>query len=271
MDMNESDYRNILRSEFSQRRQHNPSYSLRAFARDLALSSSRLSEVLNGKQGLSRSSAQAISDKLHFTEKEKMYFCELVDSLHARSILKKKMALHKIESLKSEKDFFQLQADTFKIISDWYHLAIIELIGLPGFKYNHDWIAKRLGISKIQVQDALTRLKRAGLISEGGGKIEVKAHFTSTRTIGTPQEYIRKYHKQLLEKALSALFTHPIEERDFGGLIVSVKKEKIPEAKKMLKEFRLKFCEVMNQVNEHDEVYALTTQFFQLTTQEAKL
>ena len=46
-------YRDVLRAKLAQRCERNASYSLRAFARDLTLSPSYLSEVLNGKSFLS--------------------------------------------------------------------------------------------------------------------------------------------------------------------------------------------------------------------------
>ncbi len=54
-------YRDYLRRELEQRVQQDPRYSLNRFARDLDLAPSRLSEVLSGKQGLSRAIAERIS------------------------------------------------------------------------------------------------------------------------------------------------------------------------------------------------------------------
>ena len=48
----------ILSFQLSQRKQSNPAYSMRAFARDLQISSSQLSMILSGKRGLSVASAK---------------------------------------------------------------------------------------------------------------------------------------------------------------------------------------------------------------------
>ena len=50
------DYRDILSDQFNVRRKVNARYSLRAFARDMSISPSRLSEVISGKGDLSRES-----------------------------------------------------------------------------------------------------------------------------------------------------------------------------------------------------------------------
>ena len=76
-------YRSILKDELLRRIRQNPRYSLRAFARDLRLSPSRLSEVLSGKQGLSRQAAKAITERLGWRGSEAERFIDLVESQHA--------------------------------------------------------------------------------------------------------------------------------------------------------------------------------------------
>jgi hypothetical protein len=52
-----ADYRVILSAEFEKRKDRNPAYSWRASARDLGIQSSRLSEVMAGRYGLSLAGA----------------------------------------------------------------------------------------------------------------------------------------------------------------------------------------------------------------------
>ena len=54
----------FLGAEFSKRKLRNETYSLRAFARDLGVSASRLSEILSGKLGISEKTAETIASKL---------------------------------------------------------------------------------------------------------------------------------------------------------------------------------------------------------------
>src|SRR2546430_13739191 len=64
----DTDYRRVLRKELESRCRTSPRYSLRAFARDLKISPSRLSEILSGKQGLSRAAARGIRSAEHTSE-----------------------------------------------------------------------------------------------------------------------------------------------------------------------------------------------------------
>jgi len=55
---------------FNERKEKNPRYSLRAFARSLGVSSGQLSEILSGKRPLSHKLARRIAIALALTEEE---------------------------------------------------------------------------------------------------------------------------------------------------------------------------------------------------------
>lgn len=74
-----SSCRVILQQTLQSKQKKNSRYSLRAFARDLRVSPSFLSEVLNGKYGISRQLARQIAERLGFDAKESAHFCELAD------------------------------------------------------------------------------------------------------------------------------------------------------------------------------------------------
>lgn len=67
-----------LISIFNDRKEKNPRYSLRAFARSLGVSSGQLSEILSGKRPLSHKLARRISIALALTEDESQKLIFLV-------------------------------------------------------------------------------------------------------------------------------------------------------------------------------------------------
>lgn len=56
--------RTALKEVLAQRKEKNPAYSLRAFARQLSVSPSFLCEVQSGRKGLSRQRAELLRQKL---------------------------------------------------------------------------------------------------------------------------------------------------------------------------------------------------------------
>ncbi len=262
------DYRAFLSREYERRSAHNPVYSLRAFARDLSIAPSRLSEVFNKKSGLSRKIAEKLAFTMGLNTYEKEIFCTLVESEHARSRVKKNLAKQKLEKFQSDMKFEDLSLETFRVISDWYHLAIVELTYLKNFKSNIAWISKKLGISQTQTKIAIKRLIKLGLLAyDKQGNLQAKNEFNASPD-GIPSEAIKKAHHQMLEKAISAIYTQSVQERDFSVMMLSINKRKLNEAKKWIKEFRRKFCKKISQSQNRDDLYCLSIQFFNLLTKE---
>lgn len=128
-----------------------------------------------------------------------------------KSKTKKQVAqLRMLQQSSQQSSMKEIQEDTLKIISDWYHFAIMELLLVKDFKSDPAWIAARLRIPEAQVSMALDRLVRMELVEFK------KGHFTSTgvqlKTVsGVPSTSIRKFNKQILEKAIAAIKLQTIE------------------------------------------------------------
>lgn len=267
MEAAHQDYRQILKAELDNRCEQNPRYSLRAFARDLELSPSRLSEILNYKQGVSRKAAEKIAINLGYRENEIMYFCDLVSVRHARSVREKQDAhlrLLKKEVESKENKTFQLQIDAFRIISDWYHIGILELMKMRTFKPDAKWISRRLSVSPIQIELAIDRLIRVGLLKKNTtGHLEALEN-DGWIPGGIPSESIRKFHKQLLSKALEAISTQPVNQRYFQTHLLALDKEDVPEASKEIEQFQHRFCERFQKGDRKDKVYCVAMQLFKI-------
>ena len=63
----EFNYREALRHSLRERKVKNSGYSQRAFARDLGVSSTALSDVLSGKRNFSEENAQKVAERLSFS------------------------------------------------------------------------------------------------------------------------------------------------------------------------------------------------------------
>jgi uncharacterized protein (TIGR02147 family) len=136
-----------------------------------------------------------IASKLGWNPSEIDLFCDLVDSEHARAKKKKAEARSRVES--SAPNYQQLSLDSFQVISDWYHYAILELTLVHDFESDCKWIASRLGLSVHVVEAAIERLKRLDLLIEQDGKLRASNGFTASPT-GIPSDALKQFHRQLL-------------------------------------------------------------------------
>ena len=165
--LNYDDYRDVLKDEFSRRSRQNARYSQGAFARDLNIRPSRLSEVLNGKQGISSDVAKDVAKCLKLNKVEASHFVDLVESLHARSRASREAADGRLRrSRKDRGELSRNHSDEFQ--GQWYHYALIELARLPQFRADVLWISQVLDISVEKVEKAVDDFIDLGLFAGSG-------------------------------------------------------------------------------------------------------
>lgn len=256
------EYQDFLKAEFHRRRTKNATYSMRAFARDIAVSQPFLSQLLTKKRKLSAEKAEEVASSLKLNRAKRKLFVNLVrldlaKSDSARIHLQKDVD----DILKRQPIFTRLQEDVFTIIADWQHFAILELTTIEGFKSDVSWISRALQIPSPEVEASIERLKKVGLL------IEVEGRFVKTERDylfeKVPTSAIRKHHRQTLELAASALIHQDAKEREFYTISFAMDPSKIQIAKDRIREFS---HSLMSELEETKPVglYKLAVQFFRL-------
>ncbi|MGZ3804479.1 MAG: TIGR02147 family protein [Pseudobdellovibrionaceae bacterium] len=262
-------YQTILKNELKYRLQRNPSYSLRAFAKALEMSAPHLSDILSGKKGLSLSSAQRIALILKFNADEQQTFCDLVTIKHSKRAKDIQEAKLRLKQNTERNSFQKIDSEEFKLIADWYHLAILHLLELDNFQSDSAWIARKLSLPESIVNEALDRLEKVQLIDRSKQQWKIKNKFSSTGDM--PTMAIKNFHHQILKKASLAIDTQVSFERDLSAIIMACDEEKVPEAKRWIKEFRRKFCTHLDKSKSKNRVYCLAIQFFKISDLEDNL
>lgn len=235
-----------LRECFAEIKSRNQSYSLRAFASKLGLSSGALSEILNGRRRISQKLALRLIDSMTLSPEQKG---ELLNS-------KNKKSLTNLE--------LQLTADQFHTISDWSHFALISLMKTKGFKSSIPWIAKRLGLPEHPIQTGLERLLRLGLIQKDHKGSYRRTQMALRTTDDIANASIRRSHFVDLELAKNSLEQDPIEVRDFTAITINVDMKRLAEAKKMIREFQDNLSDLL-ETKSAQEVYKMTIYLYPLT------
>ncbi len=264
--MTQANYREILKRAFERRCARNPRYSMRAFARDIGVSAPRLSNVLNGRFGFSKASAISIGGKIGLQGAELELFCDLVESEHARSSLQRSAALKRLEV--SMKRYESVSQDQFEFISDWVHLAILELAKTGDGTFGPAEVVERLGVPEDRVQSALGRLVRLGKLepvdgSDAHHRLRLESDLFVNPTGGSSQA-VRSFHAQMLEKATSAIEGQSVEKRSLGALVVSIDETHYPSYLELLDRFHAEVDHLASQSKSPKRVYAFATQFFSL-------
>jgi uncharacterized protein (TIGR02147 family) len=252
----------ILEKELRARQKANKNYSLRAFARDIGISPSFLSHLLKGEKSLSPDRAVEIARKIQMAPKEARLLANLSRLQAAKSEESKNLIQQDIDQIqKVYSSFEKLKLDQFSVISDWHHFAILELMDVEGFSSNPTWIAKRLYLSVTEVSLALDRMLALKMI-----EIRPNGDFKKLKNNAVkdaPSEAIRKFHLQHLKNAAQAIEKRNYDERHTSGITMAIDPQKLPQAEKMIQEFRAKMSAFL-EGGKKKNVYHLAVQLFPL-------
>lgn len=246
-----SDFRIWLQQEFTARCKRNPRYSLRAFAQLLKMDASSVSQIFAGKR---KASTKVISK-----------VCALLGAqphLQERFIVKAKAGFKSFRG--QDQSYELLSEDRFKVISDWYHFAILELVNTDGFQGRGAWIARALGISTAEAQIAFERLQRLQLIrQEGPGWVRTSKLLTNFAPGMTSASH-KHMQRQILQMGLEAIDNTDAAEKDITGMTMAINVEKLPEARKLIAKFRRDLSAFLEE-GPQSRVYQLGVQLYPLS------
>lgn len=242
------DFPQWLQSEFDSRCKRNPRYSLRAFAQLLEIDPSSLSQYMHNKRKASNKMIQRFCDKLKASAEQKKVLLQKV----------------RLDSIKAEQTYIELQENAFKVISEWYHIAIMELSCTKDFNPQSQVIAKRLGIATEEVEAALSRLESLELIKYDGDTFVKTNRNLTNFSPGITSRAHKHFQKQVITKALNAVDSCSSQEKDITTMSMAIDKNKLEEARALITDFRKKMCQFLEDGNQ-TEVYNLSIQLYPIS------
>lgn len=252
----------VIRSTWINQQIRNPSFSLRAFARRLGVAPAELSMIFNGKRRLTYRMATKLLSRIALEPEQARRLLEALPKKLRRNGQTREAELNSRPVL----NYIQLSTDEFRVIADWYYLAILSLSETEGFVSDPIWIARRLGVRVDQIRTALEALLRLGLLTADGGQLRTTGKkFTTTNDVVDVS--LRKNHVQGLELATQALHTVPVELREFGASIIAADPDLLPEAKSRLRELRREISRLL-EGGRKKQVYRLQVQLFPVSQWE---
>ncbi len=263
----------FLNFEFSRKRLRNHRFSLRAWTRQMGFANpSFVSHVLKRERRLNVGLAEKFAVNLRLDPDQKKYFEVLVLLSSADSVEKRRFYADVLESLRPSGKFEvqSLNLEMFRVISDWYHTAILEMVALRDFRSDVQWINERLGnqVSPRDIEKAIARLCKLGLLdqTESGNLVAGKS-MARVLDAHVPDEAIRYFHSQMLEKAQSAIHQQEVNLRDLRGTMLAIRQKDFSRAQEIIKKAHAEIAQLASE-GTADDVYHFSTQLFKITVQE---
>jgi uncharacterized protein (TIGR02147 family) len=263
----QNSYRAFLKTALARRMEKNPAYSMGALAKATGISRSFLYDVLGGRKNLSAEASARIAQRLGFTPSESEIFSLLVQLETAKDFHFRQGLLQKIQALDPSARVYDLSLDVFQTIADWYHIAILQLAELSGFKLSPRSAARKLGITIAEADAAIDRLLRLGLLEKTRDDSYAK---TSSRLLvqaQVPSGAVARFHGQILKRAQDAVHAQPPAERKGRSELIPLNPEILAQAEAILDRAYEEVIALAEKSRTKTSVYALSTQFFNLTSE----
>lgn len=144
-------FRERLIREFETRQAVNGRYSVRAFAALLETDHATLSQILRGKRSVPVERIAAWGRKLKLPPEEAAVYAAVARIADENARLKEEQLRH-------------WAAETLALLTQPIHREMLRLSRLKGFRADSRWIANEAGVSVDEVNIALSRLLRLGLL-----------------------------------------------------------------------------------------------------------
>lgn len=262
-----TDFRAYLQDMITYLRATRPQFSYRWFARLAGFSSpSFLKLVADGKRNLSADSVDRFARGLGLDAHERGIFETLVQLGQAQTDAARNRYYARLQRAARRDPVVQLHSDQYDAYSRWWPFVIRELVNLPGFDEDPEWIgqAVRPRIRPLVARRALQLLLRLGLVVRApSGKLA-----TAERTLSTGPEVrnlaVRNFHRGMLTLAVRALDRVPRAERNITSLTIPLTRRKYERVIEVIGELRrtlLELAESEDDGSDSDEARAI----YQLT------
>lgn len=261
------DPRDYIKFEFELRRSRRPSYSMRAFARDLKVSASSLNDFMKGRVGMSQSRVLSIAETLKWSELRTEHFADLIASKYEADPGVRQASMLRVRKRVKEGSS-GMSLDAFKAISDWHHLVIIEVCELKD-GVDAAQLAKDLDLPLTEVKEAIKRLQRLGLLqlTERGLKAtEELSYFGDDQ----PSDAVVNFHSQILELTQKHLHEKAMSDRYNQSIVFSVNSGDVEAMYADLEKSVLNIVNKYAQAAKRDSVQVFNMHSFSVTKVEAK-
>lgn len=190
-----SGFRLYLQSELARRLSSNPQYSLRSFALQLGINHSTLSQLLRGKRALTPRMIETLGERLGLRSEEIEVFVAR-ERQEGATVVPREIRF--------------LTLDTVALLSDGSHRAILEMTSMEGFVPDTRWIARALDLTVDEVNMALSRLTRLGLLEMAAADrwVDLSGADVSSDA-GFAQQVIRRLSEQVRRISGAEAITEP--------------------------------------------------------------
>lgn len=266
-------YRDFLKDFYLRSKAENKKFSFRYFSRVAGFqSSSFLKQVMDGQRNLSEDGIEKFAHALKLNKDENHFFKYLVLLNQATKIDERHFYSREILRSRTFKKLNPIRESQLKYLSEWYFIPIRELVSLPQFREDPEWIAQQLRppISTEQARDTLTELLKIGLLLRDENQRLIQAEKDILVPDQITSSFLAHAHREFIKKAGESIELIPSERREISAVTIKLSAQKLTKIKEIIQNFRNDIRAEAARDDHHDSIYQMTLQFFPLAEVDGK-
>lgn len=256
-------YRDYLRDWYEHKKVSRAGFSFRKFSSVLGLKSPNFMQlVLSGQRNLSQELAEKIAEVMKLRGAERSYFLSLVDLEQARTdeethraeklllVARKKLVTSHIDKARE------------KVVSEWYHMLVRELVFLPEFEPIGEFVSRALNglISEEQGAESIRLLIETGfLVRDETGTYGAQDVAVDTGDYVFTRAAMEKHHGDTLVAWGKNLSTLNPKEQELGLLHIPIASDKVEELRQRVRRFQDEIIGWLCEEKNPDRVVQLGT------------
>jgi len=262
-------FREFLKDAYAAQKKSNKKFSFRYFSQKAGfLSPNYLHMVMNGIRNLTKDCLPKFAKALELNKRELRYFEALVSFNQAKEPEAKSYYLGVLNALRKDKVGKPLHDHQMELLSKWFYPVMMELVSLPHFEEDPNWIRKQFGgkVSTKEAREALDSMFKIGLLvrDESGRLRRTDAHLTTEEEVRNTAAYT--FHHQMLSLARDTIFKVRGDKREISGVTMAVSEKQFMEVKRMVQDFE---NTVLSYLSDNPDVpgnvFQLNVQLFPVT------
>ena len=262
------DYRKFLRDWYQAAKDASSSFSHRNFAKRAGFKSSNfLKLVMDGERNLTEASLAKFLVGLKLNKQEQDFFANLVHFNQSKTAAETNIYYQRLLQSRKYNQLKPIEKHQYEYCADWHHAVIRELVVSPGFDGTAEWLATRIhpAITSAQADKSLKLLEKLGFITKDDNDQWCQASPVLSTGAEVTSEALFNFHKNLLDLGKEVLEKVDAAERDISAVTLGVVRERIPQLKRMIQDFRQEILKLVADDSEPEEVVWLNIQMFPAT------
>lgn len=234
-----SDYRDLLKDYYVQRKLEFPLYSYKMMGQKLGLETSQMFRVLNKEFHLPTRSVPLAKDLLKLKGRDGELF-EILVAVSKTKSQAKRDKLYKMALALKDVKMRSLDTNELQFLSKWWIPVVRTTLEMNGGDAITTKLMRQIrpALSKEQVEDAIRILRELELITPLASNRYAITQANFTTAGAAKVTAIRSYQNQLLALAQDSIVNVSPDMRNISSLLVGVDEECFEDLKNMTLEFR---------------------------------